>query len=139
MASVNTDIAQTLDITCRRGDTFAIDITFRDSSNANATIPIDSGYTFHMHVRSSDEDDSNTPLLSDTVSGSGVYGDIALDTTAGGSIGKLSITIDDTPMKGIPGGNYVYDIQAAKDDSSIQTWVQGSFLVNEDVTHYDSV
>ena len=135
MASINTDIAQTLDITCRRGDTFAVDITFRDSSNANATIVLDSGYTFHMHVRSSDEDDSNTPLLSDSASGTGVHGTITL--TAGAD-GKVSVLIDDTSMKNIPGGEYVYDIQAAKADGTIQTWVKGVFLINEDVTHFSS-
>jgi hypothetical protein len=135
MASINTDIAQTLDITCRRGDTFAVDITFRDSSNPNTTIVLDSGYTFHMHVRSSDEDDSNAPLLSDGASGTGVHGTITLTP---GANGKVSVLIDDTSMKNIPGGEYVYDIQAAKDDDTIQTWVKGVFLINEDVTHFSS-
>jgi hypothetical protein len=136
MATINTDVAQTLDITCRRGDTFAIDITFRDSSNDNTAIPITSpGYDFHMHVRASDQD-QGTPIIGDDVSGAGSAGNATLDNDTAGISGKLSIVIPDDVMINVPGGNYVYDIQAAKSDGSVQTWVKGAFTVNEDVTHY---
>jgi len=132
MASINTDISQTLDITCRRGDTLAIDINFKDSSQSNAAIDISSGFTFQMQVRSSDLDDS-TPLLGDDTSGVGTHGKILLTP---GASGKLTVLIEDGPMKSIPSGNYVYDIQASKNDRSVQTWVKGDFIVNEDVTIY---
>ena len=49
MATVNTDIAQELDITCRRGDSFALSISFKAT---DGTTPIDiSNYTFRMEVR----------------------------------------------------------------------------------------
>jgi len=133
MSSINTDIAQTLDITCRKGDTFAIDITFRDSSSNLAPIAIDSVFSFQMQVRSSDQD-TGTPILGDSTSGTGSAGEITLTP---GANGVLAVTIDDSVMKLVPSGNYVYDIQADK-SGAIQTWVKGSFVVNEDVTDYAS-
>ena len=135
MASINTDIAQTLDITCRRGDTLAIDINFKDSTAASSAIDISSGFTFQMQVRNTALE-TGTPILGDATSGTGSAGSISLTP---GASGKLSILITDDVMKDVPGGDYVYDIQAAKDgDGSIQTWVKGSFTVNEDVTIYAS-
>lgn len=136
MASINTDIAQTLDITCRRGDTLALDITFKDTSANNATIPIDTGYEFNMEVRTSGTEDSGSPLLSDTNSpGTGVHGEISLDAATSGSTGVLKVTISDSAMASIPSGSYVYDIQAIQQASSTTTtWVKGAFNVNEDVT-----
>ena len=97
MGSINTDIAQTLDITCRRGDTLALDITFRDSSTSdNAFIPIDSGYEFNMDVRTTASDNSSSPILSDENSpGTGTAGIISLDALLVGqteSSGSLSQT-----------------------------------------------
>lgn len=135
MASINTDIAQTLDITCRRGDTLAIDINFKDSTAGSSAIDISSGFTFQMQVRNTALE-TGTPILGDSTSGTGSAGSISLEP---GSDGKLSILITDNVMKDVPGGDYVYDIQAAKDgDGSIQTWVKGSFTVNEDVTIHAS-
>lgn len=135
---LNLDISQVLNVTCRRGDTVAIDITFRDSSNANSIIPIDTGYEFHMQIRADEFDDNySTPLLSDTASGAGVYGTIGLDKDTNGTNGVLKITIDDSAMKNIPSGRYKYDLQAFQvASSSTQTWVRGSFTVKEDVTHH---
>ena len=80
--------------------------------------------------------ETGTPILGDSTSGTGSAGSISLEP---GSDGKLSILITDNVMKDVPGGDYVYDIQAAKDgDGSIQTWVKGSFTVNEDVTIHAS-
>ena len=62
MATVNTDIAQELDITCRRGDSFALSISFKAT---DGTTPIDiSNYTFRMEVREEDTDDGPNPVLS---------------------------------------------------------------------------
>lgn len=136
MSSINTDIAQTLDITCRRGDTLALDITFKDVSDSNATIPIDSGYEFNMEVRTSGADNSGSPILSDANSpGTGTAGTITLNAADSGSTGVLKVTIPDTAMANVPSGTYVYDIQAIQTTSSTTTtWVKGGFTVNEDVT-----
>ena len=136
MSSINTDIAQTLDITCRRGDTLALDITFKDVSDSNATIAIDSGYEFNMEVRTSGGDNSASPILSDANSpGTGTAGTITLNVADAGQTGVLKVTVPDTAMANVPSGTYVYDIQAIQTESeTTTTWVKGGFTVNEDVT-----
>lgn len=48
MASVNLDIAQRLDITCRKGDTFSLTLNITDSAGTAINL---SAYTFEMEVR----------------------------------------------------------------------------------------
>ena len=124
MASVNTDIAQTLDITCRRGDTFSLTINFKQS---DGTSPVDlSNYSFEMEVRSSADDDGNSPVINKSDIG------ISITNATGGTI---SIGITDTVMETVEGDTYVYDIQAITADAgATTTWVTGSFTVNEDIT-----
>ncbi len=49
-SSVNLDVAERLDITCRRGDTFSLTLTLNDSSG-NAITLATSGYEFLMDVK----------------------------------------------------------------------------------------
>ena len=124
MASVNTDIAQTLDITCRRGDTFSLTINFKQS---DGTSPVDlSNYSFEMEVRSSADDDGDSPVINQSDIG------ISITNATGGTI---SIGVTDTVMETVEGDTYVYDIQAITADAgATTTWVTGSFTVNEDIT-----
>tara|TARA_R110002012_G_scaffold321489_1_gene549532 strand:+ start:1302 stop:1673 length:372 start_codon:yes stop_codon:yes gene_type:complete len=122
MASVNTDIAQALDITCRRGDSFGLTINFKQSDGTTAQSL--TGYTFEMEVRST-EDDEGTPVIS--------IADAAI-TIADESGGTISIAIADDVMENVPGDTYVYDIQAVTAGGITTTWVAGTFSVNEDVT-----
>tara|TARA_R100000734_G_C3318264_1_gene112243 strand:+ start:3928 stop:4311 length:384 start_codon:yes stop_codon:yes gene_type:complete len=126
MASVNTDIAQTLDITCRRGDTFSLTINFKQSDGTSAVNLTD--YTFDMEVRSTDEGgfgDNLIPILSDEDI------DIVVVSNTGG---QISIGIPNSKMILVEGDVYVYDIQAVSSTGVTTTWVTGSFTVNEDVT-----
>ena len=123
MASVNTDIAQTLDITCRRGDTFSLTINFKQS---DGTSPVDvSGYSFEMEVRSSADDDGNSPVINKSD---------APITITNATNGTVSIGITDAVMETVEGDTYVYDIQAITTAGATTTWVTGSFTVNEDIT-----
>jgi len=122
MASVNTDIAQTLDITCRRGDSFGLTINFKQSDGTTAQSL--NGYSFEMEVRST-EDDEGTPVISI---------DDAAITVVNESGGTISIAITDDVMENVPGDTYVYDIQAVTEAGLTTTWVAGTFIVNEDVT-----
>ena len=124
MASVNTDIAQTLDITCRRGDTFSLTINFKQSDGTSA---VDlTNYTFEMEVRSSADDDGDSPVINKS--------DISISIT-NASAGTISIGVTDTVMETVEGDTYVYDIQAITTDAgATTTWVTGSFTVNEDIT-----
>lgn len=112
--SVNLDISTRLDITCRKGDTFLLSITVKDSAGALKDI---SGYTFLMQVRPSDTDTA-TPILAIVPTG-----------TSGG---VLTATTTATLMAGVASGMYVYDLQATI-GGSVHTWFHGLFVVNEDI------
>jgi len=119
-----TDIAQKLNITARKGDTFRLSVTFTDSGgDAIGT----TDYTYRMQIRSSAFDDSAGGATID-------IGNSSFDTSGTG--GTVVITIGSTVMAGIDGGRYVYDLEATNitDTSLVQTWLKGNFVVNEDVT-----
>jgi len=120
MATVSTDIAQTLDITHRRGDTLLLNINFKDSSGTALNID---GYTFKMEIRKENTDDlAGGALISTTP-----------EISSAATNGIILINVSYTDMQALVGGEYVYDIQA-QNASGIQTWVTGEFLVEEDVT-----
>jgi len=120
MATVSTDIAQTLDITHRRGDTLLLNINFKDSSGTALNID---GYTFKMEIRKENTDDlAGGALISTTP-----------EISSAATNGIILIDVSYTDMQALVGGEYVYDIQA-QNASGIQTWVTGEFLVEEDVT-----
>lgn len=113
---VNLDNAQRVDIICRKGDTFSIEIDFYDANDN----PIDlTAYTWKMDV--SESDTSPTPVLNDT--------DFSYN---GNSSGKLYVTATANTMATIDGGLYVYGLQS-NDSGTVKTWLYGLFTVNEDV------
>lgn len=113
---VNLDNAQRVDIICRKGDTFSIEIDFYDANNQ----PIDlTAYTWKMDV--SESDTSPTPILDDT--------DFNYN---GNSTGTLFVTATANTMSTIDGGMYVYGLQS-NDAGTVKTWLYGLFTVNEDV------
>ena len=114
--SVNLDNAQRVDITCRKGDTFSLEVDFFDANGA----PLDlTSYSWKMDV--SDSDTSPTPVLNDD--------DF---TYVGNSSGRLLISATSTVMATIDGGVYVYGLQS-NDAGIVKTWIYGQFNVNEDV------
>lgn len=147
-SSVNLDISQQLDITCRRGDTFVLKLSF--TNDQGGPFPVDSPhptlgsvptYGFSMDVRESDTDDGAQALLS-TDSNSiaaGLTRPITISYVAPVESGVIQLKVDADVMSQIPGGSYVYDLQANTLDgdgniTKIETWVFGAFTVNEDVT-----
>jgi hypothetical protein len=113
---VNLDNAQRVDIVCRKGDTFSIEIDFFDANDQ----PIDlTAYTWKMEV--SESDTSPTPVLDDT--------DFSYN---GNSSGKLFVTATANTMLTIDGGLYIYGLQS-NDAGTVKTWLYGLFTVNEDV------
>lgn len=114
--TVNLDNAQRVDIICRKGDTFSIEIDFYDANNQ----PIDlTGYTWKMEV--SESDTSPTPILDST--------DFSY---TGNSSGKLFVTATASTMLTIDGGLYIYGLQS-NNVGNVKTWLYGLFTVNEDV------
>ena len=148
---VNLDVAQTLNITCRRGDTFQLNMTLKDS--AGTPLVLDGGadpanaYKFAMQIRESALQDGGQGLVASTTEGvpadaaNGSY--IAINEIKGNGSGAISVFIPASEMVKIPSGRYVYDLQyinpgAAGSDFNnvdvIKTILRGSFVVNEDVT-----
>ena len=144
---VNLDVAQTLNITCRRGDTFALNMTLKDSEG----VPIaldgsnndNSGpHKFAMQVRRSAFQDGVEGLIASTTQGSpseGGDGIALINEISGNASGAITILIESSAMETIPSGRYVYDLQVidplgAQGIDTITTRLKGSFVVNEDVT-----
>lgn len=135
---VNLDIAQKLNITCRRGDTFSLEITLTDESGAALTLQT-SAYQFIMQVRTNAFADGSEGLILSTVnsapSGATGYGviDAMEGTTNITDEGKVTISISDIVMRAMSSGRYVYDLQQIV--GGVHTTIlTGSFVVNEDVT-----
>jgi hypothetical protein len=116
----NLDIAQRLDITCRKGDTFELTITITDSTGSALDL---SAYTdFEIDVRPTDED-SGTPILTFA------FADFAATNT-----GILTATKSYTDMESVEAGTFVYDLQATDGGTVRTTWFYGLFTIIDDVT-----
>ncbi len=123
--SINLDIANRVDITTRRGDTFVLELTFNDE-NGDA-IDLSSGYDWMMQVR---ETDTSSSALLDGDSNDDLAADFGF---TGDNNGLLTISSSADTMAGIEGGIYVYDLQSAQ-GAVVTTWMYGIFKVNEDVS-----
>jgi hypothetical protein len=121
MASINLDISTQLDITCRRNDTFSLEVSFKDDTGA--AIDLTAYSDFKMEVRRHDRK-TGTPTLRFTK----LTGEIT-----GLSNGNMTIVATAATMN-ISGGEYVYDLQATAVGGQVYTWLRGKFIINEDVT-----
>jgi len=120
MAAINLDTAARLDITCRKGDTFSLEIDFEQS--IPTTI-----WTMHIRETDTSEGDENIIIPEDDIT----------FTVSANSVGKftlLTISIPSSVMEDIESGIYVYDIQNFAKATGVKTYVFGLFKVNEDVT-----
>lgn len=119
MSTLNLDAAKRLDIICRKGDTFKMTLNVTDASGSVVNL---NAYTYKMEVRDSD-------TATGTVIASGSF------TISGTASGLLTVTADASATSGTSGGLYVYDLQTtATGTSFVQTWIYGTFKINEDVT-----
>lgn len=121
MASINLDISTQLDITCRRNDTFSLELTFSDDTGT--AIDLTTYSDFKMEVRKHDRKTGN-PTLRFTKLTNEI---VAL------SNGTMTVTGSAATMN-VSGGDYVYDLQAITVGGEVYTWLRGKFVVNEDVT-----
>ena len=118
MAKVNLDTAARLDIVCRKGDSFSLTVEF-DTEVPN---PTDANITWEMEVRTTDSDTG-------TAHEDGFS--FARDSS---NTKKLTISNTASNMN-ISSGLFVYDLQVSNsDDSTVKTYLYGTFQINEDVT-----
>ena len=146
---VNLDIAQTLNITCRRGDTFTLSVTLKDDSGDPLAL-VTNSYEFIMQIRKSAFDDGAAGLILCTATGQPPgnpplgyiekMGPSEEDNI--NNSGVVTIKIPDSTMREVPSGRYVYDLQyvlpgqGEADSATHTTILKGSFVVNEDVSEF---
>jgi hypothetical protein len=137
--SINLDTAERLDITCRRGDSFALELDVKDSDGD--ALEMD-GYSFKMEVRTADTNNetliTNSGIILSTLDSGNTNSKLIVPTEDSDTLdsGKVTFTVSASNMRGVTGGAYVYDIQAtdAGDPTKTTTWLYGAFIVNEDVS-----
>lgn len=117
MASINLDIAQRLDITCRKGDTFFLTLNITDAEGVAIDL---SSYEFEMEVR-----DSATDAI--VIQNS----DVVFTKNSQSTYGRLDILIPATSVN--VSGVYIYDLETSL-SNNIKTWLYGIFQINDDVT-----
>ena len=147
-SSVNLDVAEQLDITCRRGDTFSLTLTLKDSSGTALQLST-LGYEFLMDVKTSAQrtrsgvsereviasstlstSQANAKQLSESQKGKLSTGVEFTDITDSGTV-KVTASAD--TMANLPVGIFSYDIQQKVGDV-VTTILRGSFTVNEDIS-----
>jgi len=123
---INLDRSQRLDIICRKGDTFILNLEIKNDEGVAVNLfETTNVYSFVMEVRLSDT--SATALLTPKV------------TISQKSTGLVTFTVPAETMI-VNSGLYVYDIQQTRTNSStsevlaVETLVYGTFKINEDVT-----
>ena len=141
---VNLDIAQKLNITCRRGDTFRLSLTLKDANGDPLTLAT-TKYRCVMQVRDSAKSDGESGLILSTVYGRPINADPNTGTIEAmgpeetdnvNDAGIVDIIIPDHVMRSVPSGRYVYDLQYVINDSTHTTILEGAFVVNEDGSEY---
>lgn len=148
-SKVNLDESSRLDITCKRGDTFSLTITLKDSSGTPLQLDTDN-YRFIVQVRQavSPVGGRATRGKGGLVLGTQDIGDKAVDR-AGSENNFEPVAVDDSGnatiqasakvMRSIPSGSYVYDIQYIKPSTTggldtHKTVLFGNFVVKEDIS-----
>ena len=143
MASkVNLDISEKLDITCRKGDTFSLTLTLKDSAGsalALATL----GYEFLMQVwpvksspRARGKSIDPSPIIGSSNLGKKV--DNSFESFVVDDLGNVTITATASTMQNVPSGRFTYDIQyiipSTTSAPTHTTILNGAFMVNEDIS-----
>lgn len=148
-SKVNLDESSRLDITCKRGDTFSLTITLKDSTGTALQLDTDN-YRFIVQVRQvvSPVGGRAARGKGGLVLGTQDIGDKAVDR-AGSENNFEPVAVDDSGnatiqasakvMRSIPSGNYVYDIQYIKPSTTggldtHKTVLFGNFVVKEDIS-----
>lgn len=127
MSKVNLDIAEKLNITCRKGDTFSLSLTIKDSEGT--VVPLATNeYSFLMQARGPKKSDGTRDVIIDTKDSADTGFLITTDNN-----GVVTILASATFMKNVDQGRYVYDLQQTV-NTVVTTILEGSFVVNDDIS-----
>ena len=151
-SSVNLDTSDVLNITCRKGDTFSITLTLKNSSGTALTLST-SAYEFLMQVKSEKiikrGRTTESSLILGTASAAkknqgrakdqvNVSGELNFEVPTVDDSGNVTIEASAETMSKVPSGTYSYDLQYILPSSSgldtHRTVLRGTFTVNPDVT-----
>jgi hypothetical protein len=149
MASkVNLDIAEKLDITCRRGDSFELSLTLKDSSGTAIQLAT-LGHEFLMDVKGAKSVQQDGTVARSVIASSAKSKSTTSVTRGDGTLvdeltngfvfssgtndGLVVVTATADVMREVPVGRYSYDIQQ-KVGEAVTTILKGSFKVNEDIS-----
>jgi len=119
MATINTDIAQKIDIIARENNSSTINLVITDSSGSPFNL---TSYTVDFKIFS-----DNTDHIVKT-NGSGITtfsGSSSLDAT-----GRITIKLSPTDLSILP-GSYSHKLVLTKGDD-VKTWMYGKFKLNND-------
>ena len=143
---VNLDVSEKLDITCRRGDTFSMTVTLKDSDGVALPLATDN-YSFVMQVRDS-ATSAKAKGASGLILGTKGLGSRAVDAKGQersfeefvtDDSGNVTITATASTMREVPSGSYIYDLQQIKPNTTTgvdvhTTILKGAFRVNQDIS-----
>ena len=118
MATINTDIAQKIDIVTRENNSATINLVITDSSGAAFDL---TGYTIVHTVF----DDHETHLTKSGSSGITATGGGSFDNT-----GKITIKYSPSDLSLLP-GNYEHKLVLTT-GTDVKTWMYGKFKINKD-------
>jgi len=119
--SVDLDISQQVNVTCRKGDSFDLQFTVKNASGALIDL---TSYSFVMQARASDQG----ALIIDTT------GNVATGfKITGSAVGVVTVESSAAFMQTITAATYVYDLVATV-STTVQTWFFGTFVVNQDIS-----
>lgn len=136
MASkVNLDVSEILNITAKRGDTFSLTVTLKDSAGTALTLS-SSNYEFFFIVKEASSTRGGvlrTVLATANVSGAqNTFEDTTVDDS-----GNATFTASSQIMSKIASGAYVYEIQYRIPNTSgvdeYKTVLKGSFTLNTNI------
>jgi hypothetical protein len=110
-------------MSCWQGASF--DYTFTWTvTNGTVVTPVDlSNYSARMQVRRTYD---STAVALSLVSGTGI--------TLGGTAGTIILEANPTTTAAIPSGQYVYDLEMVSATGNVTRLVEGTFIVDPEVT-----
>jgi hypothetical protein len=151
---LNLDTSERLDITCKRGDSFSLELTLKDT--AGQALPLESDdYKFQMQVRlprtsvtaAPSSAPKGLPEKTSLVIGTSEASPIAIEKSQDSKSfsipvkndnGQVQIYATASTMATIAPGRYIYEIQYSLnpgDTEEVKTILKGSFVVVDDVAN----